>query len=214
MYNIEMGLPFWLRVPHRDKHWASHPRLLDWQGMMHRADQGLLLNERERTVMIFAAEDVYVDFTQPTDIDDLVGIYNSHPAFIECHLNRHAVTSDWMAKEVAATRAAGFWSCKVVGKFSDQVLGLIDVRVDTETYLSLMMIHQSYAHQGIGQQVYDALEDYIRLRGSRVLRIDVVTGYDEHVQNFWMRNGFRVVKDITLDWNGLKHAVVMMLLSL
>ena len=66
--------------------------------------------------MVFETDDVYVAFTQPTNIDDLVGVYNSHPAFIRQHLNRTAVTRDWMAEEIKATRDAGYWSCKVIGK--------------------------------------------------------------------------------------------------
>ncbi len=103
--------------------------------------------------MIFETDDVYVDFTQPTDIDDLVRVYNSHPAFIRQHLHRTAVTRDWMAEEIKATRDAGFWSCKVIGKSTGHVIGLLDVHIDTPTYLSLRMVHRSHAHQGIGQQV-------------------------------------------------------------
>lgn len=60
--------------------------------------------------MIFETDDIYLDFTQPTDIDELVGVYNSHPAFIRQHLHRTAVTHDWMAEETKATRAADFGS--------------------------------------------------------------------------------------------------------
>ena len=57
--------------------------------------------------MIFATNDVYVDFTQPTDVDELVEVYNSQPAFIRQHLGRTAVTRDWLAEEVKATRGRG-----------------------------------------------------------------------------------------------------------
>ena len=160
--------------------------------------------------MIFETDDVYVDFTQPTDIDDLVAVYNSHPAFIRQHLNRTAVTRDWMAEEITATRDAGFWSCKVIGKSTGHVIGLLDVRIDAETYLSLLMIHRSQAHQGIGQQVYGALEAYVRSHESHAVRIDVVAGYDDRVGDFWVRNGFQVVEDITLEWNGATLPAVTM----
>ncbi len=152
--------------------------------------------------MIFATNDVYVDFTQPTDVDELVEVYNSQPAFIRQHLGRTAVTRDWLAEEVKATRDAGFWSCKVVGQSTGRVIGLLDVHIDAETYLSLLMIHQSYARQGMGQHVYRALEAYARSYASRTVRIDVVTGYDDRVRAFWVRNGFQVVEHITLEWNG------------
>ena len=82
------------------------------------------------------------------------------------------------------------------------MIGLLDVHIDAETYLSLLMIHQSYARQGMGQHVYRALEAYARSYASRTVRIDVVTGYDDRVRDFWVRNGFQVVEHITLEWNG------------
>jgi len=152
--------------------------------------------------MIFETDDVYVDFTQPTDIEDLVGVYNSHPAFIRQHLRQTAVTHDGLAEEIKATRGAGFWSCKVIGKSTERVIGILDVHIDAETYLSLLMVHRSHARQGIGQQVYRALEAYARSHNSRAVRIDVVTGYDDRVWDFWVRNGFHVVENIALEWNG------------
>jgi GNAT superfamily N-acetyltransferase len=120
------------------------------------------------------------------------------------------VTRDWTAQEVKATQDAGFWSCKVIDKSTDQVIGLLDVRFGTETYLSLLMIHRSYVHIGIGRQVYGALEAYARSHESRSIRIDVVTGYDARALDFWVRNGFQFVEDITLEWNGVTLPAVAM----
>ena len=72
----------------------------------------------------------------------------------------------------------------------------------TETYLSLLMIHRIHAHQGISQQVYGALETFVRLHESLAVCIDVMTGYDDRVWDFWIRNGFDAVENITLEWNG------------
>ena len=84
------------------------------------------------------------------------------------------------------------------------MIGLLDVHIDAETYLSLLIIHRSYAHQGIGQHVYRALEAYARSYASRMIRVDVVMGYDDRVRDFWIRNGFQAVEHITLEWNGSK----------
>ena len=166
-------------------------------------------NNVEGNRMLFETADVYVDFTQSSDIDDLVGVYNSHPAFSRQHLNRTAVTRDWMVEEIKATRNAGFWPCKV-GQSTGHVIGLIDVHIDAETYLSLLMVHRSHANQRIGHQVYGALEAYARSHGSCSVRIDVVTGYDNRVLDFWVRNGFHVVEKITLEWHGAKLPAVTM----
>lgn len=160
--------------------------------------------------MIFETNDVYVDLTQPTDIDELVGVYNSHPVFIRQHLHRTAVTPEWMAEEIKAARDAGFWSLKVVAKRTGYIIGIMDVKIDAETYLSLLMVHRNHAYQGIGQRVYRGLEAYARSHESRMVRIDVVTGYDARVWDFWVRNGFQTVGNITLEWNGITLPAVVM----
>ncbi len=160
--------------------------------------------------MIFETCNVSVDFTQANDIDGLVAVYNSHPAFLGQHLNRDTVTGEWMSDEVKATRDAGFWSCKVTAKSTGEVVGLMDVHMDTETYLSLLMVHRDYAHQGIGQEVYEGLEAYARAHQSRSVRIDVVTGYDDRVLDFWVRRGFRAIAETTLDWGGVALSAVTM----
>lgn len=160
--------------------------------------------------MIFETCNVSVDFTQANDIDGLVAVYNSHPAFLRQHLNRDTVTGEWMSDEVKATRDAGFWSCKVTAKSTGEVVGLMDVHMDTETYLSLLMVHRDYAHQGIGQEVYEGLEAYARAHQSCSVRIDVVTGYDDRVLDFWVRRGFRAFAETTLDWGGVALSAVTM----
>lgn len=42
------------------------------------------------------------------------------------------------------------------------------------------------------------------------MRIDVVTGYDDRVLDFWLRNGFQVIEDVTLEWNGATLPAVVM----
>lgn len=115
-----------------------------------------------------------------------------------------------MAAEIKATRDAGFWSCKVVAKRTGRIIGLMDLKIGAETYLSLLMVHRNHAHQGIGQQVYRELEAYARSRESRAVRLDVLTGYDDRVWDFWVRNGFQVIDDITLEWNGASLPAVAM----
>lgn len=160
--------------------------------------------------MIFETADVYVDFAQQHDVDDLVGVYNSQPAFLRQHLSCTAVTSEWFRDEMHATKDTGFWSCKVVAKATGQVIGLMDVRIDVETYLSLLVVHQAYTSQGVGQQVYRGLESYAQGHQSHAIRIDVLKGYDDRVWDFWIRNGFQVVEDLILEWRGVQLPAVTM----
>ena len=163
-----------------------------------------------RLQVIFESQDTCVDFVEPTDIYSLVAVYNSHPAFLTQHLQRKTVTYGWLTDEIKIMRNAGFLSCKVVGKASGAIHGLIDVKIAVETYLSLLMIHQDSTNQGLGQQVYTALEAYVRRQGCRTIRIDVITGYSDRVLNFWRRNGFHVVEDATLNWDGVRLPAVIL----
>lgn len=43
----------------------------------------------------------------------------------------------------------GFYSCKIVQKNSNEIVGIIDFKVDKETYLSLLMINSNLKGQGI-----------------------------------------------------------------
>lgn len=104
----------------------------------------------------------------------------------------------------------GFYSCKIVQKNSNEIVGIIDFKVDKETYLSLLMINSNLKGQGIGIKVYELFEMYIKSSNSTSLRIDVVTNYDKRVLDFWIKNGFKSIENITLNWNKkLLPAVVM-----
>ncbi|MCY0898196.1 MAG: GNAT family N-acetyltransferase [Firmicutes bacterium] len=160
--------------------------------------------------MIWETASHYVDIAQPKDMDALAEVYNSHPAFLHSHLHRSAITNNWLMNEIKAMSAGGFWSCTVKQKPAGRVVGLLDVNVDKETYLSLLMVHHQYAHQGMGQQIYEGLEAYARDRECHTMWIDVVTEYDDRVMKFWTRNGFQRVNPITLEWDGVVlHAIRM-----
>jgi ribosomal protein S18 acetylase RimI-like enzyme len=104
----------------------------------------------------------------------------------------------------------GFYSCKVVQKKSNKIVGLIDFKVDKEAYLSLLMIDNSFRGQGIGLRIYELFEMYIKSCKSSSIRLDVVTNYDRHVLGFWLKNGFKSIENITLNWNEkVLPAVVM-----
>jgi GNAT superfamily N-acetyltransferase len=93
-------------------------------------------------------------------------------------------------------------------------VGIIDFKVDEESYLSLLMIHTHYANRGLGKQVYKAIEEYARSRGSEQIKLGVVTGYSDKVLRFWTGNGFHKSEDISLNWNGVILPAVTMLKNL
>ncbi len=156
------------------------------------------------------SKDIYLDWIEPGDIDRLLTVYNSHPVFLAHHIHQNAVNGEWIRREIDNMRANGFLPCKVIENTSHEIIGLMDVKIAAETYLSLLMIHQNHAHRGFGTQAYKALEDYACTQGSRIIRIDVIRDYSDEVMNFWMQNGFHAVKDIVLTWSTVISPAVMM----
>ncbi|HWR23861.1 MAG TPA: GNAT family N-acetyltransferase [Feifaniaceae bacterium] len=160
--------------------------------------------------MIFETDGFSIDAVEPTDLGAVLAVYQSNKDFLLHHTGRNAVTSAWLQSELEAMKAAGFCSCKVVEKHSGSVIGIADVRLGEETYLSLMMLRRDYQNKGLGKQIYRAMEAYVKARGSTSIRIDVVTGYSNSALPFWRSRGFIKVREITLNWAGKSLPAVMM----
>lgn len=160
--------------------------------------------------MIFKSKDFYIDLVENKDLNAIVEVYNSNKHFLVNHIGSDQVTYEWILAELESMKKAGFYSCKVAEKSSGKIIGLLDFKIDEETYLSLLMVHADYKNKGFGKLIYQALEEYARSAKSKYMRIDVVTDYDDAVLDFWIRNGFDKVKDVELNWTGkILPAVIM-----
>ena len=160
--------------------------------------------------MLFETEHVYIVEVQPTDVQDIVAVYNSNKDFIQHHMGTDHVTPVWVQNEWEAMKESGFLSCKAVEKESGNLIGILDCKVGEETYLSLLMIHGGAQKRGLGREIYDAFEEYARSAHSRSIRLDVVTGYSEHVVKFWIQRGFVKDRDIELNWSGVILPAIVM----
>lgn len=160
--------------------------------------------------MIFEAEGFYVDLVEHEDLNDVIEVYNSNSNFLLNHMDTDKVTYEWILKELEVMKKANFYSYKVVEKSSDRLIGIIDFKTGEETYLSLLMLHNDYKNRGLGKLIIQAFENYVKSVGSKYMRIDVVTNYDDTVLDFWIRNGFDKFKDVELNWTGkILPAVIM-----
>ncbi len=72
---------------------------------------------------------------------------------------------------------------------------------DIESYLSILILHKDYKGNGIGSEFLETFFIYLKSIGTRSLRIDVVTGYNDSVLNFWTKHGFQMLDHIQLNWN-------------
>lgn len=152
--------------------------------------------------MIFVTKEFYIDTIGDKDLNKIVEVYNSNRNFLRNHMDVDSITYEWMVEELDSMKNAGFLSCKIVEKQTDKLIGVLDFKIDEETYLSLLMIHSDYKNKGYGKLVYQALEKHAKSEKSMRIRIDVVTNYDKTVLDFWSRNGFVKYNDITLNWTG------------
>ena len=166
--------------------------------------------ENRGIYLLFESKHVYIAEVQPTDIQDVVSLYNSNKKFIQHHMGTDHVTPDWVQNEWEAMKESGFLSCKAVEKESGTLMGILDSKVGKETYLSLLMIHGEAQNRGLGREIYDAFEKYARSAQCKSIRLDVVTAYSDHVVKFWIQRGFIKDRDIELNWSGVSLPAVVM----
>ena len=160
--------------------------------------------------MIFQSKGFYIDLVQNKDLKDIVEVYNSNKDFLINHMDIDNVKYEWILEELESMKKANFYSCKVVEKSSDKIIGIVDFKIGEESYVSLLMIHNDYKNKGFGKLIYRALEEYVKSVKSKCMRIDVVINYDDTVLNFWVENGFIIIEDIELNWTGKVLPAVIM----
>lgn len=160
--------------------------------------------------MLFQSNNFRVELVEAKDLNGIVEVYNSNENFLISHMDKKEVTSKWMIEELKSMKEIGFLCCKIVDMNSQKIVGVIDFKVDKETYLSLLMIHNNYKNKGLGRSIYKGLEEYVLPLKSNCIKIDVVTDYDDSVIEFWIKNRFVKFKDTILNWTGKDlNAIVM-----
>lgn len=152
--------------------------------------------------MVFQSKDFYAKLVENKDIKEVLEVYNSNAHFLINHMDRNKVTSEWILQEFENMRDIGFHSYKFVEIRTGKIIGIVDFKVDDETYLSLLMIHSDFQGKGFGKLIFQEIEEYAKSLKSKCIRIDVVTNYDNSVLNFWVNNGFVKFKDVELNWTG------------
>lgn len=160
--------------------------------------------------MVFETKDFYVDLIENKDIDSVAEVYNSNRTFLIRHMDKEKITNEWVLQEIETMKEIGFYSCKIVEISSGKIIGVIDFKIEQETYLSLLIIHNDFKSKGLGKLIYQAFEEYAQSLKSKRIRIDVVTNYDNFVLDFWINNGFVKYKDVELNWTGKTLPAVIM----
>ena len=90
------------------------------------------------------------------DIDTkrIVEIYNSNEAFVSQHLGKAKIYEELIVCELKEMEKISFNSCKIVDKFSGEIVGLCDFKTDKTAYLSLLMLDNKTKGKGIGRDIW------------------------------------------------------------
>jgi RimJ/RimL family protein N-acetyltransferase len=81
---------------------------------------------------------------------------------------------------------------------SERLVGVLDVlrgyRTNSEWYIGFMLLAPSFRSQGFGTEIHSEFVGYARSAGARRLLIAVLEA-NESARRFWLRLGYRKVKD-------------------
>lgn len=160
--------------------------------------------------MLFESKRFRVDVVEDKDLNEIVQVYNSNENFLINHMDKKEVTTGWLIEELNSMKRIGFSCCKIIDINSEKIVGIVDFKIDKETYLSLLMIHNDYKNKGLGRLIYNDLEEHALSLKSKCIRIDVVIGYDDSVIEFWRKNGFIEFEDTILNWTGKDLKAIVM----
>ncbi len=160
--------------------------------------------------MLFKSNGFRVELVEDKDSNEIIQVYNSNEKFLINHMDTKKITVEWINEELKTMKQMGFLCCKIVDINSEKIVGIVDFKIDKETYLSLLMMHNDYKNKGLGRLIYNDLEEYVLSLKSNCIRIDVVVGYDNSVIEFWTKSGFVEFEDTVLNWTGKDlNAIVM-----
>ncbi len=143
------------------------------------------------------------------DMNEIVRIYNSNPIFLWNHLGVEAVTGDFIINEMTQMKETGF-DTLLIKNNRNEVIGFCDIKMNEETYLSLIMLDHTFHGMGHGKEVLFQLESMLIERHTKQIRIDVVDDYKENVVGFWKKQGYEEVETVKLQWNGYDSNAIKM----
>lgn len=144
------------------------------------------------------------------DAAQIVEIYNSNPLFLQHHLGRSSVDETFVQSEMEEMKVSGFLGYLFVDLSENSIIGLADIKVDTCSYLSLLMLNSRFQRNGKGSLCYNLLEMELRRHDVHMVRIDVVCEYPENAKEFWSKQGFAPVGKTHLLWGGKRSEAVVM----
>lgn len=164
--------------------------------------------------MIIQTKQFFVDNITNSDYDEIVTLYNSNIEFLEKHLSLSHISRNWLETEIESMKEMDFITYKIVDCITGKILGVFDFKSDIQAYLSILIIHKDYKGKGIGSLFLEEFFTYLKSKGTESIRIDVVTEYNQKVINFWEKHGFKINKEIKLEWNNNILPAITMIKSI
>lgn len=153
------------------------------------------------------------DMITINDIDKILDIYNSNTSFLTNHMGTPTISKEFIVKEIEEMKNIGFNSL-VIKNNENNIVGICDFKMADEVYLSLLMIDAKQKRKGLGSEIYNQLEQILKSKNAKRIRIDVVYDYEDNVVGFWEKQGFIYCEKVQLEWNGYKSNAVKMFKSI
>jgi RimJ/RimL family protein N-acetyltransferase len=149
--------------------------------------------------MLFETKHFRIEAVENEDYNDIAHLYETNQTFVEAHMGETCIDIEWVKSEIKSMKDAGFDTCKIVDIDTKILVGYLDFNIHRTTYLSLIILDERIKGKGAGTEIYEGFEQYISDK-SEEIRIDVVLGYNEAVENFWEKLGFEREEMIKLKW--------------
>lgn len=136
------------------------------------------------------------------NVERALEVYNSNEDFLVDHLGETRVPQDWLTEELHHANESGFTIFGVHKTDTGDVLGIIDLGLFGDlAYLSLLILKKDAQRKGVGSEIFQNLELFLKKKKMKTIRLDVVKGRGfEGVLAFWKHHGFVEQNEIIVKW--------------
>jgi len=135
--------------------------------------------------------------TLPSDVPQLVELYNSNPFFLEATEGKSVVTETEVLRDLEETAsfASGSWSLSIREKGNTEVIGvaqfILENPRDGNPWLGLLMFHRQKQRFGYAREFLDVLVGWYQENGYTSLHLGVQERNDLVIP-FYEKCGFHV----------------------
>ncbi len=167
---------------------------------------------------LFDVRSYRVSFLRPEDGPDLQALFERDPRYFQLVFGHPPGTAEAQSTYTALPEGKGYEDKLLLGVFgSDQgLIGIADLIRDYPTpgtwTVGLLFLDPSVRGDGLGQELYSALERWAAAQGAQELRLGVVE-QNEGARRFFERVGFDVVGEEPDAKTGIRASDILVMVK-